>query len=425
MATMSFIYRPSSRGEGYGGSLNLRFIHQRKTKQLTTPFKLYPEEWNVARQKIVHLNPDRHFYLSQVEDYIKQSRYLFEQTVHSLEKKGSYGLEDIVWYFQFQSSDVTLQGFVQQLSSELIRFGQERTARAYRTAACGLIEFNNGKDLPLSHINSFLIKSYERAFKEKAKSLNTISFYMRNLRAIYNKGVRKGYIEDNHENPFQDVYTGVDKTRKRSLSQEEIQRLYDLKSFRFFNNKETIKLVDSSLYKAWRFFFFCFHTRGMSFVDMAYLRKDNIHGNLIRYYRKKTGQQIEVKVTPKLQWLIESFAEEVKNSDYLFPIIRNDTKSKRLDYESGLRQQNKCLKKLAAKAGITNFLSTHVSRHSWATMAKKENLPIWVISESLGHSNENTTYTYLASLDRSDLDRANDIVSAAIDIHMQEQPLSV
>lgn len=418
---MSFIYRPSSRGGGYAGSLNLRFIHQRKVKQLSTSFKLYPEEWDTLKHQVKHKNPGREPYLHQVENYLYKSKLLFEQTIYSLEKKGSYGLDEIVCNFQSYETDTTLYSFALQLSSELIRQGQERTARAYRTAACGLIEFNNGNDMPLAHINDFLIKNYERILKEKGRTLNTISFYMRNLRAIYNKAIRKGYIESKQGNPFCEVYTGTDKTRKRALSTEEIQRLHNLEFSSLLNKEEPEKNENSGLYKAWRLFFFCFHTRGMSFVDMAYLRKDNIHGDLIRYYRKKTGQLLEIKITPRLQQLISSFAKEVKNSPYLFPIIRDNHKSKRLYYESGLRQQNKYLKTLAAKAGITSSLSTHVSRHSWATMAKKENLPIWVISESLGHCNEKTTYTYLASLDRSALDRANEIVSATIDMSLRRR----
>jgi len=388
---------------------------------MSTPFKLFPNEWDSFRQQIVHQNQDREFYLCQVADYLQQSKHLFEQTIGFLEKDGGYGLQEIISHFRFSITDISLKSFVRQLSGELIRLGQERTARAYWTVTCGIIEFNNGRDIPLSHINCFLIRSYERSLKERGKRLNTISFYMRNLRAIYNKAIRKGYIEAKHENPFLEVYTGVDKTRKRALSAEEIQRLHDLEFSDFLNSKKKMDISNPGLYKAWRIFFFCFHTRGMSFVDMAYLRKDNIHGDIIRYYRKKTGQLIEVKITPKLQLLIDSFAGDVKSSPYLFPIIRDNNKSKRLCYESGLRQQNRSLKTLAVKAGINRALSTHVSRHSWATMAKKENLPIWVISESLGHSNEKTTYTYLASLDRSVLDQANEIVSAAIGMNAKRQ----
>lgn len=59
-------------------------------------------------------------------------------------------------------------------------------------------------------------------------------------------------------------------------------------------------------------------------------------------------------------------------------------------------------------------LITYLARHSWATMAKRENLPLWVISEGLGHSNEKTTYTYLASFERSVLDLAGERISTLL-----------
>lgn len=361
MATMSFIYRPSSRGSDYEGSLNLRFIHRRKVKQLSTSFKLYPVEWDADRQRIIHRYADRESYLRQVENYLNKTKQLFERIIHSLEKGKPYGLEEIICHFQSDCSNISLIDFVRQLSVEMIDSGQERTARAYRTTANGFVEFNNGNDMALFQINSLLIKNYERALKENGKTLNTISFYMRNLRAIYNKAIQKGYFNSKHENPFREVYTGMDKTAKSVINIEEIQRLYDLEYSHLLNNKRISSSVNSSLYRAWRFFFFCFYARGMNFVDMAYLRKSDIHGDLIRYYRKKTGQLVEVKINSKLQQIIDSFAKEVKRSSYLFPVIHDNHKSKRLYYESGLRQQNKCLKILAAKARVNNTLSTHVS----------------------------------------------------------------
>jgi integrase len=168
------------------------------------------------------------------------------------------------------------------------------------------------------------------------------------------------------------------------------------------------------LYRSWRYFFFCFHARGMSYVDMAHLRKDNIRHGVISYYRKKTGQKIEITVTPPLQRLIDSFSQEVRHSPYVFPVIRDVGKSSRLQYENGLRLQNRLLKRLAAMAGIGEKLSTHVSRHSWATIGKKQNLPLWVISEGLGHSSEKMTYTYLASFERSTLDKASRKIDLAV-----------
>ena len=115
-----------------------------------------------------------------------------------------------------------------------------------------------------------------------------------------------------------------------------------------------------------------------------------------------------------MQSILNYFSQSNKNSVYVFPIIRDGGGSERLQYESGLRGQNKRLQRLALLAGLKEHVSTHVARHSWATMAKRENLPLWVISEGLGHSNEKTTYTYLASFERSVLDLAGERISTLL-----------
>ena len=115
-----------------------------------------------------------------------------------------------------------------------------------------------------------------------------------------------------------------------------------------------------------------------------------------------------------MQKIIDRYSSQIEETPYVFPIIKVNSKSTRIQYESALRLQNLRLKKLALLAKVNKKLTTHVTRHSWATIAKSENLPLWVISEGLGHANEKTTYTYLASFERSVLDRANARIMASI-----------
>lgn len=152
----------------------------------------------------------------------------------------------------------------------------------------------------------------------------------------------------------------------------------------------------------------------MCFVDLAYLKKENLQGDILRYVRKKTGCQIDVKVTREMQDIIDSFVHEVKGSPFLFPIIRDSNKSHRLQYENALHAQNDRLKKLAAMVGVEKPVTTHVARHSWATIAKYQDIPLRVISECLGHSSERTTRIYLDSLNNSVLDEANELITAVI-----------
>lgn len=419
MCTLTYFYCPlNGKKHTSQGSLCLRLIHNRKVKSITTPFKLYSEEWNAKSQKLIHppVGTERGKYIAEVEEKMEEELQTLKNLISILESQGYYTVNDVVDAYKYQNNTENLSVYTHKISNLLARSGQERTARAYRSATESLIAFNKNKDLLMKQINSGLLKEYEKYLKEGGKSLNTISFYMRNIRAIYYRAIKEKIIQPKSENPFSEVFTGIDKTKKRALGIEEIVAIERVDTSIIKDERERLRLE-----RCRNIFRFCFYARGMSFVDMAYLRKENIKNDVISYYRRKTGKLIELKLTPVLRQIIDYFEKDTKYSDYFFPIIHDKTKSKRLQYETGLGRQNKDLKKLAEIAGISKNISTHVSRHSWATIAKYERLPLALISEGLGHSDEKTTYIYLASFERSYLDEANEHIYTAIKERIQQK----
>jgi integrase len=416
MSTLTFYLRASSLGSDTPGRLYLRVVHRRKSKSISTPYKLYPGEWDSRLQEVtINRNNPRSGVLEEAREYIFRMREQFNPVVDEFSTRAFYTAEEILHELcPSRRSKDSLAEYAHRMNRVLASSGHERTARAYLSAVNKLLAFVRVEDIRFKDITPSLIQAFEESLKKNGKSLNTISFYMRNLRALCYKAQDEGLVLY-RINPFKGVFTGFHKTAKRALDTGQMGRLQNLPYNRYLEQgRESRDEAEQKLYTAWRYFIFCFHARGMCFVDMAYLRKDNIRGNIIRYYRKKTGGLIEVKITPVIQSILDSFAGDVTDSPYLFPVITIVGKKERLQYETGLRQQNLRLKELARKAGITSVLTTHVSRHSWASIAKGENLPLWVISEGLGHHSEKTTYTYLASLERSRLDIANELICAAI-----------
>lgn len=415
MSSFTLNYRASTKGAHYEGSLYIRVIHQRKAVTITMPYRLYPHEWDNKKRCIIFdkADPSRLRYLYQIEHNILLDMEFFAKTSRVLYEQGRYTPKDLLLEYKFKDKNNLLRLYAEQQAEKLQAGGQERTANAYRSATRSFIKFNEDDDFLLEQINPYLIKSYESYLKESGKSLNTISFYMRNLRAIYYRAVRDKRIELCAEDPFHQVYTGVQITRKRALNKQEINSLNNLVLIETEDILEN-KAVSNGLYFALDIFLFCFYSRGMPFVDVAYLRKENIQKGVLSYFRKKTGQLVEVKITSPMQKIIDRYAPQTLEIPYVFPIIKDNLKSARKQYESALRLQNLRLKKLALLANVNKKLTTHVTRHSWATIAKSENLPLWIISEGLGHANEKTTYTYLASFERSVLDKANAQIMASI-----------
>ena len=68
---------------------------------------------------------------------------------------------------------------------------------------------------------------------------------------------------------------------------------------------------------------------------------------------------------------------------------------------------NKYLKRIAELAKINIPLTMYVARHSWASIAQSNNIPINAISLGMGHDKEETTRIYLASIQTDVIDNAN------------------
>lgn len=294
----------------------------------------------------------------------------------------------------------TLATFTNSIIEQFRQLGKNRTGEIYSSALASFLRFNSGKDIALKKINPDIMMLYESYLQtERRITRNSSSFYMRALRAIYNRAVEQGITNDNH--PFKYVYIGVDRTVKRAL------QLHDIKKISSLNL--TAKRRQAF---ARDLFMFSFYTRGMSFVDMAYLKKSNLRYGVLTYRRRKTGQQLQIKWEKCMQAFIDKWG--TGTADFLLPIITCEKKDYRLQYQSAMSYMNILLKQVGAMAGVNIPLTTYVARHSWASIARSRNIPLSVISEGMGHDSERTTQIYLSSLESPVIDRANRLVIKAL-----------
>lgn len=293
-------------------------------------------------------------------------------------------------------SSVTLLSYTTHLAEQLSRYNRERTAETYTAATKSLIAFLGGSDIPLSQIGCATITSYEAHLRLKGLTTNTTSFYIRNLRAIYNHAVDDGIIND--AQPFRRAYTGTCKTQKRAIDAASIRKIANFQS------------DNIALQRAADLFMFSFYARGMAFTDIATLKWQNISNGYLRYKRHKTGQTIVIEWNEHLQRIAQKYQQG--SSGYIFPIIKGA--NPRREYLSASHAINLNLKKIAQRLGIATTLTFYVARHSWASIAYTIQIPVPTISRALGHNSESTTRIYLASLDNSAVDNANRLVLESI-----------
>lgn len=293
------------------------------------------------------------------------------------------------------NKETTLEAWFDALIGRLEQQGKYATSRNYRKTLESLQMFTKTDNIHLSYITEMVVAEYEDFLIGRGVCRNSRSFYIRVLRAACNKAAKDGY-QSPENGVFDRFFTGVDETRKRALNMVTLKRIANL------------DLSDDWEMDLSRdLFLFSFYARGMCFVDMARLSKDNIKNGILSYIRSKTGQSLSLRVEPCMERIIRKWARKTRGK-MLFPILdQTGTKASYEQYQYRLCRHNLMLKEIGRRVEAPFPLSSYAARHSWATTARDLNIPLSVISSGMGHSSERTTRVYLAQLDNNKIDMAN------------------
>ncbi len=402
MASIKLKFRPSTVLDKEG-VIYYQIIHERKVRQLLTNYHIFSSEWDEKRTMIIgNGNSDRFPFLLSLREHIRWDMERLNRINKSLESKGLlFSADDIIDEFYLQKRTHSFFNFMNGIIDQLKQLGKIRTSENYTTTFNCFYRFREGKDIMLENIDSDLMQLFESYLLKQGITLNSISFYMRNLRATYNRAIEKGIIEQH--NPFRHVYTGIAKTVKRALPIKAIKKIKEL---------DLSKIPHLEF--ARDLFMFSFYTRGMSFIDMAFLKKSELKNGILSYRRHKTKQRLHIRWEYCMQDVINQHPA-THNSPYLLPIIKDQSKDERRQYLCELYKTNQALKKIAQLANIDINLTLYVARHSWASIARSKKIPISIISEGMGHDSETTTLIYLTSIETSAVNRANAQILSALD----------
>ncbi|MGM9867689.1 MAG: phage integrase SAM-like domain-containing protein [Lepagella sp.] len=396
MASIKVKFRPSTVAD-HEGTIYYQIIHERKVRQLLSDYKVFPSEWDESRSMVTTTQKsERKSFILSIRERIRWDVERLTKIDRKLDANGLiYTADDVIDEFHRYAHEYSLFNFMESIIAKLKQNGKVRTSETYKSTLNSFKKFRQDEDIMLDCLTSEIMEAYEAWHHKRGVSPNTISFYTRILRAVYNRAVEDDIIEN--RNPFRHVYTGVDKTVKRALPLVIIKK---------------IKALDLTLTPSLDFardmFLMSFYLRGMSFIDMAFLRKTNLKNGYVTYRRRKTGQQLIIGWTKEMQMILDKYPENT--TDYLLPIIRNPGTNERCTYRNMGYNINHNLKKIAKMVGVQIPLTLYVARHSWASAAKAKGIPLSVISEGMGHDSEATTQIYLASLDTSVVDKANSLI---------------
>lgn len=289
--------------------------------------------------------------------------------------------------------------FMKQVTKGLQMEGSFGTAHVYRSSLNAIIAYCGKKDFTFDKVTPWWLKGFEIYLRSRGCSWNTVSTYLRTFRAVYNRAVnlqKAPYVP----NLFRSVYTGTRTDRKRALCEKDMKKVFA---------KLQSPLSTPALRHTQELFTLMFLFRGLPFVDLAYLRKSDLNGNVITYRRRKTGRPLSVTLTPEAMRLVKKYMNRDASSPYLFSLLksREGTKEAYREYQLALRTFNRRLMLLGELLGLDDRLSSYTARHTWATTAYYCEVHPGIISEAMGHSSITVTETYLKPFRNKKIDEAN------------------
>lgn len=276
---------------------------------------------------------------------------------------------------------MTLTGYMLLVIRQLLEENRLGTAHVYQSTLRRVLSFTGGRPLHFHELTVAWLKGFQAHLRESQLSWNTVSTYMRMLRAAYFRAVDEGYAPC-HLRLFKSVYTGTRTVVKRAVGEEVLRRVAGQPS------------VCPQLEEARLMFQLLFLLRGIPFVDLAFLRPSDLQGNLLSYRRRKTGSWITVRIEPEAMEILHRLANHDASCKYLFPIIRCPGTDEYRQYQNALRSFNYRLARLSASLGSNVRLSSYSARHSWATIANFHHYHQELICNAMGHSSVKVTETY-------------------------------
>ena len=261
----------------------------------------------------------------------------------------------------------------------------ELTIKKFETSIRRISEFLHTryhvKDISLNDINGEFIREYEHWLKSTMNCKNNSALkYLKILKKVIRIALANEWIK---KDPFLGIKFRYDEVDIEFLSREELDIL--------MNKNFSIKRLE----QVRDVFVFCCLT-GLAFSDVEQLSAEHLvrdnNGSLwIRKARQKTKQMCNIPVISRANAILDKYAdcEECQIKGRLLPVSSN-------------QKMNAYLKEIADICGIHKRLTTHVARHTAATVVFLANeVSMENVAKILGHSNIKMTQHYAKVLDSS------------------------
>lgn len=373
----------------------IRISHFNRSTSFTTGISVFEKDWDFDK-KMIRKSYTGTSSVTRLNNFLEKQKVKATDIINRLKEEDRLRFLSITQL----KSELTKSGkthsffsFTEKVIDDFKNAERFGNAKAYNCLLGVIREFHAKKELFFEELNYDFLVRFENYHLAKGNSYNGLAVYMRTIRAIYNKAINSELIEKKFY-PFDKYKIRTEPTQKRAIGSDDIKKILNL------NLTE-----DDKLFHTRNYFLTSYLMCGMSFIDMAFLTMENIKNGRIQYRRAKTSKIYDFIISEQLQQILNFYAFNKLNNQFVFPIIkRKKLEEQYKDVEWARKIYNKNLFALAQKCEITSKLTSYVSRHSFATEALLNEIPLKAISQMLGHSSLTTTQIYLNSLPNNIMD---------------------
>lgn len=318
----------------------------------------------------------------------------------AIEQAKPQTIENIISYYRgFMGQDIGIVKFTHNYFEKNTSRYKPASLDAYKAFIRDIINFTGENDIPIKKIDTDFLESLYNYCRKNGNMYSTINHKFKKLSTIFNEAIRSKIINQN-DNPFIGFKEmKSEKTKRAKLTEDELNKIRELE----------LK-SGSKIWHAKNIFLLQFNLAGMRVSDILTLKYQDIIDDRVTYEMNKTGHIQSLKLNAEAKDILEFYIRKnAKKTDYVFPFIPN------LDLPLAIILKkiksttvvvNINLKKIAKMVGIEKSLSTHVARHTFASIASRKVKDIMVVSKLLGHSSVVTTQGYIASLSDKEIDSA-------------------
>ena len=390
--------------------IKLTIYYLGKKRHFKTPFKLAEEDYNKIQgtnlrdQNLKNTKNRIYKWLGEQASIIKNmERFDFdtfeaEFTRDEKSTKTKFSLEQVQPFFEEYINRLRIQDRI-------------RTAESYQSALNSIVQYK--RYLKFQDITPEFLSAYEIWMLSNKKSKTTVGVYLRSLRTIYNLAMQRGIVTYT-QYPFKQYTIPAPRKSKRAFKDEQIKTIFNAK----VESEENARALD-----IWRFSFLC---NGINLKDIALLKWENITGDYMEFFRKKTENTkrenvlpIRVHLNRHAQAIIKKWGNPATDQEqYLFPILEPGLSIKEIENRIAnlTRTTNKYLKRIGEQLGLPVKLTTYTARHSFATKLKNsEKVSLSFIMESLGHSSIKTTMDYLAGFEDDSIRKNHEVLMEGLE----------